>query len=111
MSREQTLHAVLQLQRDANIMTSNFNVLQQYTLSLHGTASDLLQLVFGWNYFPSTGVYDVVPVPRVRRASTHMAAMGLWHPLLGPGGPGLAVFHQSPHCAGCPTCLLRPSGW
>ena len=35
MTREQTLHAVLQLQRDANLMTSNLNVLQQYVLSLH----------------------------------------------------------------------------
>ena len=63
MSREQTLHAVLQLQRDANLMTSNVNVLQQYALSLQGTASAILQSVFGRNYFPSTTVHDAGPVP------------------------------------------------
>ena len=77
MSREQTLHPALKLLCDTNLMTSNLNVLQQYALSLHGKASDILQLVFGRNYFPSTAVHDVAPVPRVRRASTHMAAMGL----------------------------------
>ena len=28
-----------------------------------------------------------------------------------PRGPGLAVFHQGPHCTGCPACDPRPSGW
>ena len=47
MSREQTLHAALQLQRDASLMSSNMNVMQQYAISLHRTTSDILQLVFG----------------------------------------------------------------
>ena len=71
------MSCALQLQRDANLMTSNLNVLQQYTLSLHGTASAILQSVFGRHYFPSTAVHDAALVPRVHRASTHMATMDL----------------------------------
>ena len=94
MSWEQTIHAALQLQRDAGPMTSNFNVLQQYALSVHSVVLDILQSVFGRHYFPSTAVHDSAPVPCVCRASAHMAAIGLWRPPVGPGGPGLAVFHQ-----------------
>ena len=75
MSWEQTLHAALQLQRDASLMFSNLNVLQQYALNLHCTASDILQSVFGRHYFPFSAVDDAAPVPRVLRASSHMAAM------------------------------------
>ena len=78
MSQEQTLHAAFQLQRYANLMTSNLNILQQYALSLHGTASAVIQLVFGRHCFPSTAVHDVAPVPRVRRAYTYMAAWAWW---------------------------------
>ena len=111
LSWEQTLHAELQLQRDANLMTSNLSVLQQYALSLHGTASAILQSVFGRHYLPAKAVHDAMLIPCVRRAFTHMVAMGLWRPPLGPGGPGLAVFNQGPQCAGCPTCDMRTSGW
>ena len=41
MSRQQTMHAALQLQHDANLMSSNLNVMQQYAISLHHTASDI----------------------------------------------------------------------
>ena len=36
------------------------------------------------------------------RASTQMAAIGLWHPPVGPGGPGLVTIHQEEDCPGCP---------
>ena len=110
MSREETMHAALQLQRDASLMTSNLTVMQQYAISLHRTASDILQSVFGQQFFPSAAVNAAAPVPRVLRASTHLAAMGLWRPPNGPGGPGLEVIHQGPQCPGCPTCLPHPSG-
>ena len=61
MSREQTLHAALQLQRDTSLLSSNINVMQQYAISLYRTASDILQLVFGRHFFPSAAVNDTVP--------------------------------------------------
>ena len=67
--------------------------------------------VFGWEFFPSGAVNDAAPVPHVLRASTHMAAMGTWQPLVGPGGPVLDTVHQGQECPGCPICRPRPSGW
>ena len=83
LTRTQTLDAVRQLQRDASLMTYN---LDQYALSLHGVASDMLQLIVGRHDFLSTAVSD----------AAHMEAMGLWRPPHGPGGPALDFFHQGP---------------
>ena len=105
LTRVQTLDAARQLQHGANLMTSNLSVLQQYALSLHGAVSDIFQLIVGRHCFPSTAVNDAAPVPRVRHASTHMAATGLWRPQNGSGGPGLDLFHQGPQCSGCPACF------
>ena len=44
LARLQTLDAARHIQRDACLMTSNLSVLDQYALSLHGTASDMLEL-------------------------------------------------------------------
>ena len=109
-SRPCTLHTALQLQLDASLMSSNLNVLQQYDLSLHHKASDILQSVFGWNYFPSAAVHGAAPVPRVRRASSHMADLGLWRPPNGPGRPGLQAFHQGPLVFRMPY-MSSASGW
>ena len=92
-------------------MSSNMNGMQQYAISLHHTVSDILQSVFGWHFFLSAVVNDTAPVSRVLHASTHMAAIALWRPPNGSGGPGLEVIHQGPQCSGCLACNLRPSGW
>ena len=110
MSREQTLDATLQLQRDASLMLSNLTVMQQYAINLNRTASDILQSVFGRHFLPSAAVNAAALVPRVLRASTHMAAMGLWRPPNAPGGPEMEVIHKGPQYSGCPACLPRPSG-
>ena len=107
MYMEQTLHAALQLQRDASFMSSNLNVLQQYAMSLHRTTSDIMQLVFGWHYILSAAVQDAALVPRVRRASSHMAALGLWRPPNDPGDPGLEIFHQGPLLSIIPRRLFH----
>ena len=73
---EQTLHAALQLQCDAILMSSNLNVMQQYGIKPHQMASDILQSVFGRHFFPSAAVNDAVPVPRVLHTCTHLAPMG-----------------------------------
>ena len=104
LNQTQTLDVMRQLQHDASLMTSNLSVLDQYALSFHGAASDLLHLIVGCPDFPSAAVNDAAPVPRVRRSSTYIEAMGLWRPPHRPGGPALEFFHQGPQCTGCPTC-------
>ena len=88
MNRRDALFAALQLQRDAGLMSSNLTVLHQYAISLHRMSTEVLNSLFGREYFPSGAVDDAAPVPRVLRASTQMAAMGLWSPPVGPGGTG-----------------------
>ena len=105
------LHTALQLQQDDSLMSSNVTVLHQYAISLHRTASEMLHSVLGREFFPSTAVNDAAPVPRILHVLAHLAAMGLWRPPVGPGGPGLYTVHQGPQYSGCPLWHLRPSGW
>ena len=107
MDRQDILVAALELQRDAGLMASNLSVLNQYVTSLHRMSTEV---VFGQELFPSYAVDEVAPVSRVQRASTHMAAMCLWRPPIGPGGPGLNTVSHSADCPGCSECSLRLSG-
>ena len=56
----------------------------QYTLSLQGTASKLIELCLGSRQFPADEVAVGALGPRVRRASMQMEVMGLWRPSLDP---------------------------
>ena len=64
-------------------------------------STEVLHSVFGQEFFPSGAVDNAALVPRVLRASTQMADMGLWHP---PVGPGLDTEHQHKSCPGCSRC-------
>ena len=75
------------VQRDASLMSSNINVMEQYALSLHRTASEILQSVFGRYFFPSAAIKDAAPVLHVLWASTpNGPAWWFWitNYLLGP---------------------------
>ena len=65
-------------------MQTNLDVLDQYTLSLQGTASKLIERSLGASDFPAAEVAAGALGPRVRRASVQMEAMGLWRPSLDP---------------------------
>ena len=91
-------------------MLSNLTVLDQYAIALYRMSTEVLHSLFGLEFFPSGAVNDAAPVPRVLWTSTHMAAMGLWRPPVGPG-PGLDTVHQGQEYPGCPMCHPRPSGW
>ena len=75
-------------------MLSNLTVLHQYAIALHLMLTEVLHSVFGREFFPSGAVNDAAPVPRVLRVSTHMAAMSLWRPPVGLGGPGMDTVQQ-----------------
>ena len=80
VSRDKAMAAAIQLHRDVCLMTTNLDILDQYALSLQGTASKMLVKCLGSSDFPSAGALG----PRVRRASIQMEVMGLWRPSLDP---------------------------
>ena len=84
LSRDQAMTAAMQLHRDACLMQTNLDILDQYALALHGTASKLLQKTIGGGPYPRAEVAAAAYGPRARRASVHMEALGLWRPLLDP---------------------------
>ena len=86
LSRKQAIEAARQPHRVVCLMTSNLNILDQYVLCLQSTAATILELSVGTRSFPSAAVAAEAPVPRVRQASVHIEAMGLWRPSLDPVG-------------------------
>ena len=84
LSRDQAMDAAIQLHQDVCLMTTNLDVLDQYALSLQGTASKMLKLGLASSDFPSAEVAAGALGPRVRRASVQMEAIGLWRPSLDP---------------------------
>ena len=84
LSRDQAMAAAIQLHRDVCLMTTNLDILDQYALSLQGTASKILESGIGPGVYPTMEVVAGALGPRVRRASMQMEAMGLWHPSLDP---------------------------
>ena len=84
LSWDQAMTAAVQLQRDVCVMQTNLDVLDQYTLSLQGTASKLIEKCLGTRDFPSAEVAAGALGPRVCHASVQMEAMGLWRPSMDP---------------------------
>ena len=84
LSRDQAMKAAMQLHRDACLMQTNLDILDQYALALHGTASKLLQKTIGGGPCPRAEVTVAAPGTNARRASVQMEALGLWRPSLDP---------------------------
>ena len=84
LSRDQAMSVAMQLHRDACLMQTNLDILDQYALALHGTASKLLQKTIGGGPYPRAEVTVTAPGPNARRASVQMEALGLWRPSLDP---------------------------
>ena len=104
MNRQDVMAAVLQLQRDAGPMASNLQVLDQYVMSLNRMSSEVLHLAFGPEIFPAHSVNVAASVPRMHHSATQIAAMGLWWPPIGPGGPRPIMVSSSSDCSGCKDC-------
>ena len=75
LSRDQAMSAAMQLHRDACLMQTNVDILDQYALALHGTASKLLQKTTGGGPYPRAEVTVAAPGPHARRASVQMEAL------------------------------------
>ena len=52
LSRDQAMTAAMRLHRDACLMKTNLDILDQYALALHGTASKILQKTIGGGPYP-----------------------------------------------------------
>ena len=78
------MKAAIQLHRDACIMQTNLDILDQYALALNGTAMTLLQRTIGGGSFPGTEVLTGAPGAHARRVSVQMEALGLWRPTMDP---------------------------
>ena len=76
--------AAMRLHRDACLLQTNLDILDQYALALHETASKLLQKTIGGGPYPRADVAAAAQGTRARRASVHMEALGLWRPSLDP---------------------------
>ena len=76
------MDAAIQLHWDVCLMATNLDVLDQYALSLQGTASKILKLGLDPRGFPSAEVAAGALGPWVRRALVQMEAMGMWRPSL-----------------------------
>ena len=102
MTWQDTLHAALQLQRDARLMSSNLTVLHQYAISLHWMSSEMLHSVFGRVFFPSTAVNGArAGAPRLLCVGTSCGYGPLaapswpWWSRSGCCSPGPSVFQLS----------------
>ena len=84
LSRDQAMTAAMQLHRDACLMQTNLDILDQYALTIHGTASKLLQKTIGGGPYPGAEVTAATPGTHARRASVQMEALGLWRPSMDP---------------------------
>ena len=84
LSRDQAMKAAIQLHKDACLVKTNLDILDQYALSLHGAASKILQKTIGGSPYPRAAVAAGAQGPQARRASVQMEAMGLWRPSLDP---------------------------
>ena len=84
LSRDQAMTAAMQLHKYVCLMNTNLDIIDQYVLSLHGTASRILEKTLGGSPYPMAAVAAGAQSPRARRASVQMEAMGLWRPSLDP---------------------------
>ena len=101
MGRDRAISAALQLQHDAGLIMSNLQVLGQFVTSLNRMSSEVIQLAFAHEPFPSEAVQSVAPSHRVWWAAHYMSAMGLWRP---PGTQGAPGPLPTSSCNACMMC-------
>ena len=105
MGRERTVAAALRLHHDASLIMTNVQVMAQFVTGLNRTASEVMQVVYDKEPFPTDAIQYVTPVRRVRRAAHYMAAMGLWRPTSGLVFPGPVPVSSCNSCMSCEDCF------
>ena len=105
MGEEDAVAATINLQQDAGVMLSNLQILSRFLTSLHRMSMEMLNLGMGHVLFPLQEVVALSPAPRVPQAAQCMAAMGSWHPQIGPGDPGPVPASSCNACMNCLYCF------
>ena len=105
MGRDRAVEAALRLHHDASLIMTNVQVMSQFVTSLNRTASEVMQMVYDKEPFPTDAVQFVTPGRRVRCAAHYMAAMGLWRPTSGPVFPGPIPVSSCNSCMSCEDCF------
>ena len=84
---------------------SNLQVLAQFVASLNRMSSEVMQLAFGQELYPSEAIQSEAPPPRALRAAHYMAAMGLWRAHGSQGAPGPLPTSSCNDCMLCDNCF------
>ena len=105
MGRERTVAVALRLHHHASLIMTNVQVMAQFVTSLNRTASEVMQVVYEKEPFPTDAIQYVTPVRRVRRAAHYMAAMGRWRPTSGPVFSGPIPVSSCNSCMSCEDCF------
>ena len=105
LGEECAMAAAVNLQRDADLMLSNLQILSQFVTSLHRMSSEMMSIGIGHVVFPTNEIADLSSTRRVPRAAQYMAAMGLWRPQTGPGDPGPVPTSSCNSCVKCQYCF------
>ena len=93
------------LQRDADLMLSNLQILSQFVTSLQRMSSEVMSIGIGPLVFPICEIADLSTTPGAPRAAKYMAVMGLWRPQTGPGDPGPVPTSSCNSCRKCQYCF------
>ena len=84
--------AAMQLHKDACLMNTNIDILDQYALALHGTASKILQQTSGGSPYPKAEVAAAAQRPASTPSVGSHGGIGSLEALVGPD----AVRHAPP---------------
>ena len=103
VGRDRAMSAALQ--HDAGLILSYLQVLGQFVTSLNRMSSEVMQVAFVYEPFPTEAVQSAAPSHRVRRAAHYMAAMGLWRPPSTQGVPGPLPSSSCNACMMCSDCF------
>ena len=87
MGKERAIVAAATLQRDADVMLSNLQILYQFAMALNQMSFSMMELGLDRSVFSGAEVDALSPAPHARRAAPYMSAMGLWRPQENPSAP------------------------
>ena len=105
MGRDQAISAALQLQHDAGLIMLNLQVLGQFVTSLNRMSSEVMQLAFAHEPFPSAAVQSMAPSHRSGRHPTTCLLWVCGVRQVPQGAPGPLPTSSCNACMMCSDCF------
>ena len=84
MGRDRTMSAALQLQHDAGLILSNLQVLGQFVTSLNRMSSEVMQVAFAQEPFPTEAVQFLAPSGKLPTRLPCLPCRYYTEPMCGP---------------------------